>query len=118
MIPSDNFKRSEFACKDGCGFDTVDAELLKVLEEVRAFFGVPILINSGCRCAKHNEKEGGSPKSQHLFGKAADIVVKDVMPVKVYTYLDNKYPNTYGIGLYVNRVHIDVREAKARWSSI
>lgn len=114
---SNNFKRSEFACKCGCGFDTVDVELVTVLEAVRSFFGEPVKINSGCRCVEHNKKEGGSPKSQHLYGKAADIVVENVMPIKVYTYLVHKYANTYGIGLYPNRVHVDVREQKARWST-
>lgn len=113
---SEHFSRHEFACSDGCGFDTADVELIKVLEDVRSFFGEKVKINSGARCEKHNAKEGGSPKSRHLYGQAADIVVENVMAIKVYTYLDSKYPDRYGIGLYPNRVHIDVRPARARWS--
>ena len=44
---SRNFDRSEFKCRDGCGRDTVDIELVKVLEEVRVRFARPIHISSG-----------------------------------------------------------------------
>jgi hypothetical protein len=33
---SENFARSEFRCKCGCGLDTVDTELLRLLENIRA----------------------------------------------------------------------------------
>lgn len=112
---SENFHRDEFQCSCGCGFDTVDAELITVLEAVRNFWGVKVKINSGARCAKHNANEGGSPTSKHLIGQAADIVVEGILPQKVYTYLDNKYPDRYGIGLYSGWVHIDVRKKKTRW---
>ena len=44
------FHRSEFACKCGCGFDTVDTELLKVLTRLRVRFNKPVKITSACRC--------------------------------------------------------------------
>lgn len=113
---SDNFSREEFACKCGCGFNTVDVELVKVLEDIRKYFGKPIHINSGCRCVTHNKAEGGGPTSKHLQGIAADIVVKDINETIVADYLEALYPDKYGIGRYVGRTHIDVREQKARWS--
>ena len=109
------FKRKEFVCKCGCGFDTVDYMLAIVLDDLRANFGVPITITSGCRCKKHNKNEGGSKNSQHISGKASDLKVKGVKPRKVFDYLDKKYPNKFGLGLYNNRIHIDVRNKKARW---
>lgn len=109
------FKRSEFACKCGCGKNTIDYELLLVLEELRIHFNKPVQINSGNRCAKHNKKIGGSPNSQHLKSKAVDIILKDIYPDDVYEYLIDLYPNHYGIGKYAWGVHIDVRENKARW---
>ena len=84
---SDNFKRSEFACKCGCGFDTVDAELVQVLEVVRFKYNSPVHITSGCRCDTHNKKVGGSDGSKHKLGIAADIVVEGVPPVDVYRFL-------------------------------
>lgn len=115
-IESDYFKRSEFACKcSRCDCDIVDAELLQVLEKARRYFKSPIKINSAHRCEAHNRIVGGSPKSMHLTGKAADIVVKGVSPREVYNYLDSMYPTRYGIGEYNTFVHIDVRRFMARW---
>ena len=109
------FERKEFACKCGCGFSTVDAELLAVLRALRKHFNTSVTITSGCRCVSHNRKVGGEEGSQHTFGKAADIQVKGVHPRTVYRYLTCEYPDRYGIGLYSSWVHIDVRDNKARW---
>ncbi len=110
------FKRSEFKCKCGnCKFDTVDYELVKVLDELREHFNAPTTITSGCRCTSHNASIGGAKSSYHLYGKAADIKVSGSTPPMVYEYLDNKYPDKYGIGKYAGWVHIDVRTDKARW---
>lgn len=116
MLNSKWFKREEFACKCGCGFSAVDAELLTVLEDVREHFKRPITISSGCRCPEHNKKVGGVESSEHTKAIAADIKILDIPPIMVYTYLNNKYFNTYGIGLYPSWVHIDVRPNKSRWS--
>ena len=70
-----HFKRSEFACKCGCGFDTVDTEIMPIIEYVRMHFDKPVVINSACRCEKHNAAVGGSKNSQHLRGRAVDIRV-------------------------------------------
>ena len=68
-----NFKRSEFACSCGCGFDDIDSNLVKKLQAVRDEIGHPIKITSGCRCPAKNEEVGGKPFSAHLSGFAADI---------------------------------------------
>lgn len=112
---SEHFSRSEFACKCGCGFDNISTELITVLEDIRTYFGVPVKINSGCRCEKHNAKVGGVQNSQHVQGIAADIVVSGRTPAQVADYLENKYQDHYGVGRYSSFTHIDVRQAKARW---
>ena len=122
------FSREEFACKCGCGYKVVDHELLDLLTNLRAYFEVPIYITSGARCFDHNRAVGGSaPKldldhepisgtgSQHLWGKAADIVVKDMSPREVYVFLDKLLDGYAGLGLYKDFVHVDVRDKKARW---
>ena len=109
------FKRKEFACKCGCGFDTVDVDLLRVLEDVREWFNSPVSINSACRCTTHNKKVGGRESSQHLKGRASDIVVKGITPEEVYEYIDSKYIDTLGLGSYNTFTHIDSRSYKARW---
>jgi uncharacterized protein YcbK (DUF882 family) len=116
MLDSKWFKRSEFECRCGCGFCAVDAELLKVLEDVREHFRQPTKITSGCRCPKHNSNVGGAAKSKHVVGTAADIQVKDTNSSEVYAYLDNKYPNSYGIGKANSFTHIDIRPNKTRWT--
>ena len=108
------FDSSEFECKCGCGYFQIDDKLLRLLNELRILFDKPVIINSGCRCSEHNRKVGGSPKSQHLLGKASDIVIKDISPKTVYEYIDKTYLGL-GLGLYDTFVHVDVREVKTRW---
>ena len=111
---SKNFSREEFACKCGCGFDTVDVELVKVLQEIRNELG-PITITSACRCKKHNAKVGGGKRSQHLLGRAADIQGRDASPSKIRGWLLENYADSLGIGSYNMFTHIDTRKGKARW---
>ena len=117
MFPSPYFKREEIACSCGCGFDTFDAELLAVLNDLHFHFGQRVFItrNGGNRCCWQNGKSGGAKDSQHLHGKASDVKVEFVDPSDVYAYLDSKYPGQYGIGRYKTFTHIDVRSKKARW---
>ena len=117
MISSKHFKRSEFACKCGCGFDTIDTELLDILNDLRAHFDRPIVISSGCRCETHNEKEGGASNSQHLYGRAVDLRVHGVKVEDVFRYLDDTYPYRLGLKKYSTWVHVDTRttEDGARW---
>ena len=109
------FNRNEFACRCGCGEDTVDVQLLAVLTKVREHFGKPLIINSAHRCRKHNTAIGSNNRSQHVRGKAADIVVVGIDPTEVHKYLLDTYPDSFGIGGYLLFTHIDVRNKKARW---
>lgn len=113
---SAHFNRREFACKCGCGFDTVDAQLLEACEAVRQYFGASVTISSGCRCAARNKLVGGSPKSQHLLGRAADITVHGVPAADVAQYLERAFLGRFGIGRYPLFTHIDARNNPARWS--
>lgn len=121
---SKNFSRSEFACHDGCGFDLPVPELVARLQALRSLVGRPIYINSGCRCKKHNAAVGGVPDSQHLFGRAADVVLtQGGMDSIELAYLLSmaKRPDLFahgGIGVYERAgfLHLDVRGYPARWS--
>lgn len=112
---SPNFSRIEFECRCGCGFDTIDAETLVVLEAVRQRFNAPVTITSGARCPVHNKAVGGSQNSQHLYGRAADFIVADVPSSRVADWLEQTWPSQYGIGRYDGWTHIDTRADKARW---
>ncbi len=80
-----------------------------------------IAITGGNRCKAHNTAIGGADSSQHILGKAADHKFYDrdtgvhIKPQEVYDYYDSLYPDKFGIGIYSNRVHLDVRSGKARW---
>lgn len=67
-----NFKRSEFACKDGCGFDKINPKIVAMCQELRDAMGESIRINSGCRCAVNNAR-AGSKSTNHTSGNAADL---------------------------------------------
>ena len=72
-----HFKAREFECKCGCGGNEMHQEVVDKLEQARQLAGVPFVINSGYRCAKHNKKVGGVPGSSHTLGWAVDIKAKD-----------------------------------------
>ena len=112
---SPHFDRREFRCKCPCGADTVDAELIKVLEHIRQHFDRPVRVNSGHRCRDYNRYVGGSDSSQHLEGRAADIVVDDVPAIVVQELVENM--GVGGLGRYNDFTHIDTRtNGPARWS--
>lgn len=112
---SKNFKTTEFDCKgkNCCSITLIDSELVNLLQKVRDHFNKPVIINSGYRCATHNKAVKGAPSSQHLYGKAADIYIKDVKPLEVYKYCDAI--GVKGLGKYITFTHVDVRAKRARW---
>jgi len=118
MLPDQiapHFARHEFACRCGCGFDTIDAATLAILEQVRTHFGAPVIVTSAARCPDHNRAVGGASNSQHLYGRAADIKVRNVDPATVHRYIAGRYPGT-SLGLYSSFVHVDTRtNGPARW---
>jgi len=111
---SAHFNRKEFACHCGCGFAAVDKKLNEILEDVRGYFNVPVMINSACRCAAYNQKVGGAQKSQHVHGLAADVAVVNIPPDTVADYLERMH-SACSIGRYDTFTHIDVRDTPARW---
>lgn len=114
---SAHFNRSEFECQCGCGFDTVDVELIETLESVRQYFMSPVTITSGCRCPSHNKKIGGAVDSWHVIGRAADFKVQGKTPQQVVDFLTVSCKDKFGIGTYPTWVHIDSRKEKSRWKS-
>lgn len=95
------------------------------LQVLRDYYG-PIKINSGFRTWRHHVEiyqRLGKPaprNSQHLLGKAADIVLLGLEQstgprwVEVFDYVwGNKWSG--GLGLYNWGVHLDIRPDKARW---
>ena len=120
-----NFSIGEFECKCGCIMpDDVLYNIVKLvnqLQTIRDIIKTPIQINSAYRCEAHNKSIGGSSKnSQHILGKAADIVVKGYDPSLEILPLIEELINEGqilqgGLGDYKNFTHYDIRKNKARW---
>src|SRR5690606_34392842 len=118
-----NFHLNEFACRDGsetpCEAAINIKELAINLQVLRDDIKKPISINSGYRSPSYNKRIGGAAKSEHLTGRAGDIVVGGMTPLQVHTKIDQlikagKMKNG-GLGIYNTFVHYDVRDIPARW---
>ena len=68
-----NFNVSEFSCHCGCGFNIIDQRVINMAQIIRDELGVPVHVNSGCRCKTHNARVGGVKESYHMQGLAADL---------------------------------------------
>lgn len=118
-----NFSKSEFDSKDGAEMPLeVEINIVKLacnLQRLRDVLSAPITINSGYRSPAHNKNVGGASNSQHLYGKASDIVVKGMTPVRVANEIERLILSGEmlqgGLGIYDTFVHYDIRKTKARW---
>jgi len=123
---TNNLSRSEFACQCGCGFDTIDFELVKWIQDAADYLvnntgrAISVKITSGNRCKIHNKAIGGEEASLHTKGRAADhkFYYKDnneqVPPETVAELYEARHPEC-GLGRYHNRTHLDSRGFKSRW---
>jgi uncharacterized protein YcbK (DUF882 family) len=113
---SSHFTEEEARCKCGCGRMVVNDILVRLLEAIRATAGHRlVIVHSWNRCGQYNKKVGGSPDSQHLYGKAADISIKGVSPDQLAQFAESCGAD--GIGTYHKQgfVHVDVRGYRAKW---
>ena len=112
---SPHFQRRELECPC-CHELGLDPLLLVGLEWLRGLVEQSIKVNSGYRCIAHNQAIGGEANSQHLEGRAADIVVAGMTPIQLKNWAQEiPYFNHGGIGLYQTFLHVDVRRTRARW---
>ena len=90
--------------------------LAKRLEFIKSeyFEGATIVITSGWRSMRVNKLVGGKPKSYHLLGMAADIVVGGKSPKAVQSTLDPLWQG--GLGYGKTFTHLDTRHIKARFN--
>lgn len=119
-----NLSRSEFDCKckkENCETPEISMKLVELLQETVDYFAEErgeslwIRITSGLRCPEHNKLVGGSPRSQHLKGLAADVRLKNVQPLLVFNLISQWFQVSHGVGNYTTFTHIDVRKSRARW---
>ena len=106
---SEHFILREFECPC-CHRVMLDSKLIDVLEHIRARLGGrPVIVTSGYRCPEHNELIGGAPNSDHLYGWAADIVIRGIEPEELAKVVRLYLPHGR-IGTYSNKscVHVGV----------
>ena len=111
--------RSESMCQcDRCSEAVViNPKLLSILDEVREFFGYPLVSHCMVRCIEHNQEEGGTENSRHLpkHADACDFHIQTVEHSLVYAYLTAQYGDEIGVHEYSWGIHLDTRGYRARW---
>lgn len=118
----DNFSQWEFECPCCRAFILRDA-LYDALQELRDIVKIrsgerKIRVESGTRCVRWNKMKGGAKRSQHLTGRAADIVIQGLTPEEMAAFAaDVDEFHHGGIGVYPDNgfIHVDVRGRRARW---
>ncbi len=139
-----HFNYGEFVCKDTkrtpypkewteerlrplCEALEVLRELIKTSDDQ----SVRVIITSGYRTPAYNKKIGGAPRSQHVEGKAADIVCwfknkkdewEEIPALLIADYWlilqrEGKVP-AGGLGFYRSFTHVDIRGRNARWGPL
>jgi uncharacterized protein YcbK (DUF882 family) len=131
MLITPHFSLDEFACKDGTSYPAewiTDrlALLCETLEVIRREAGdKPLRILSGYRTPAWNQRVEGSPRSQHVEGRAADIQHPSLTAAQLHSIIllchgGKKLAALGGLGLYESFVHVDVRQNSdgrlRRWS--
>lgn len=120
-----NISRHETACKCGCGMNCADITLVKILQETADYFEEKykresiLIITSWNRCRDYNnylraQGHSTAKNSKHILGIAVDFKILTVPVKELYDYLDKKFPDKYGVILYSNWVHFDIRLSKYR----
>ena len=96
--------RKEFACP--CCKQVVMKDLTyQRFNLTRSIAGIPMVVNSGYRCEKHNKAVGGSANSAHLRG-AGDI--KATTSKEKFLIVNAAIKaGFHRIGIYQNFVHLD-----------
>jgi len=118
-----NYSLSDFASKDGAVTPNEVIpniqRLANNIEHLNVYLGAVANINSGYRSAQHNANENGSPKSQHLTGKAGDIWYSEFTPEQVRNAIidlrDYGVMDWGGLGIYDSFIHFDQRGYAAEW---
>ena len=117
MSVTPNFSQDEFRCKH-CGKLVLDPRLPVLCQQIRTFaskekgFEIPLIVSSGYRCPEHNARVGGVPDSQHVHGKAADLIPRGITARELHrlimkAYYEHRLSCLGGLGLYRTFVHVD-----------
>ena len=81
--------------------------VIKLLQPVRDLYGKTMSINSGFRCKELNAAVGGSPTSDHMNGRSADVKVPN--PRELFDLVRKSKLSFDQIILYPTFVHMSYR---------
>lgn len=71
------FKDSEFkACTPSCSIEQMDQAFLLLLDDIREYAGIPLVLNSAYRSPAYEKKHGRTGTSAHCQGLAVDILCR------------------------------------------
>lgn len=112
MKLSKNFDSEEFDCRCGCSLTGVNmnADFIDKLQKIRAQIDFPLIVTSGLRCKSHNQNVGGSPRSKHMLGIAADFHLTDATHRYELVSLAIDYGLSVGVGKTF--IHLDMRKSR------
>ena len=109
-----NFVLREFHCRcqeRGCHFTLVHPRLVESLQTLRERLARPLILSSAFRCRAYNRIVGGTLRSYHTRGMAADVVCGIPEELEELAAAAVEIPAVGAVGRYPLRamVHIDVR---------
>ena len=118
----ENFDHSEFACRCGCGTNSVSPDTLYKIEAARIDSDIPYIITSATRCEEYNEFVGGVDDSAHLilfdYSFALDIACDE--SCKRYIIVNSLLRAGFNrIGIADTFIHVDdspVKQANVIWT--
>ena len=125
-----HFKLTEVACHDGTPYPVEWIEsrlkpLLVAAEWIRRECGFPLHVSSGFRTEGYNRRIGGARRSQHVQGRALDLIPsvrgavamrKALVELEIAAVDARDAGLITGIGFYHDFVHIDTRPGrKVTW---
>lgn len=113
---TENFSKREFACKCGCGLDSVQPTFVNRLQTAKDYLKTkgqdyPLVIKSGLRCEAHNKAVGGEANSSHMTGWAADIACAGNVD-RYFLHLALMMGGFTRIGVDKQYLHVDCDPAK------
>jgi len=107
------FTSKELAC-NCCGLMNINPDFLDLLNMTRGFYGDKMIINSGCRCEKHNTHVG-STSMNHVLGRAVDVKCDSSIERWKIVCASMK-AGMPGIGIKRDFIHLDTnRDFAALW---
>ena len=112
------FSHNEIACRC-CGVLQVMDTFPDKLLDLREAWEKPMVVNSCCRCQKHNDSGGGKPASFHLFSQKAltgidatcaiDIGTASMTPGERHDFVKLAMNKGWSIGVAKTFIHLDRR---------